>query len=125
MKTKDFGISVIQRFWSIFSLPCFFGLSFFLERGVSYQLSVSGVMAILYQGLVVAGFCFVSWTSILKKYSPSKLVVLFFTTPLFGVLLSYLLLDDEVSPSLIIGAGLVAFGIYIVNKHDTRRADKQ
>jgi len=82
-------------------------------------------MAILYQGLVVAGFCFVSWTSILKKYSPSKLVVLFFTTPLFGVLLSYLLLDDEVSPSLIIGAGLVAFGIYIVNKHDTRRADKQ
>ena len=109
----------------IFSLPCFFGLSFFLERGVSYQLSVSGVTAILYQGLVVAGFCFVSWTSILKKYSPSKLVVLFFTTPLFGILLSYLLLDDEVSPSLIIGAGLVAFGIYMVNKHDTRRADKQ
>jgi drug/metabolite transporter (DMT)-like permease len=100
-------------------------LSFFLESGVGYQLSVSGVVAILYQGLVIAGFCFVSWTSVLKKYSPSKLVVLFFTTPLFGVLLSHLLLGDEVSSSLILGVGLVAFGIYMVNKHDTRRADKQ
>jgi len=109
----------------VFSLPCFFGLSFFLESGVGYQLSVSGIVAILYQGLVIAGFCFVSWTSVLKKYSPSKLVVLFFTTPLFGVLLSHLLLGDEVSSSLILGVGLVAFGIYMVNKHDTRRADKQ
>ena len=108
-----------------FSLPCFFLLSFFLESGVDYQLSISGVIAIFYQGLVIAGFCFVGWTSVLKKYSPSKLVVLFFSTPLFGVLLSYLFLKDEVGPSLIIGVALVAFGIYMVNKHETRHVDKQ
>ena len=100
----------------ILSLPCFFGLSFFLEKGASYHFSASGVTAICYQGLVVAGFCFVAWTSVLEKYSPSKLVVLFFTTPLFGVLLSHLLLGDEISPSLIAGAGFVAGGIYLVNK---------
>ncbi|MBI1930181.1 DMT family transporter [Candidatus Poribacteria bacterium] len=100
----------------ILSLPCFFGLSFFLEKGASYHFSASGVAAICYQGLVVAGFCFVAWTSVLERYSPSKLVVLFFTTPLFGVLLSHLLLGDEISPSLIAGAGFVAGGIYLVNK---------
>ena len=109
----------------LFSLPCFFLLSFFLESGVDYQLSISGGIAIFYQGLVIAGFCFVGWTSVLKKYSPSKLVVLFFSTPLFGVLLSYLFLKDEVGPSLIIGVALVAFGIYMVNKHETRHVDKQ
>ena len=69
-----------------------------------------------YQGIVIAGFCFVSWTSILEKYSPSKLVVLFFLTPLFGVFLSYLLLGDEIGFGLIVGACLVAYGIYLVNK---------
>ena len=103
----------------IFSLPCFLGLSLLLEREASYQLSISSIVAILYQGVVVAGFCFVTWTSVLKKYSPSRLVVLFFTTPLFGVLLSHLLLGDEISPSLIIGAGLVALGIYMVNRQET------
>ena len=72
--------------------------------------------AIFYQGIVIAGFCFVSWTSILEKYSPSKLVVLFFVTPLFGVVLSYLLLGDEIGFALIAGACLVAYGIYLVNK---------
>ena len=99
-----------------FCSPCFFVLSFFLENGASYRFSISGLVAIFYQGLVVAGFCFVAWTSVLEKYSPSKLVVLFFTTPLFGVLLSYLLLGDEMNLSLIAGVGLVAYGIYLVNK---------
>jgi drug/metabolite transporter (DMT)-like permease len=37
-------------------------------------------------------------------------------TPLFGVLLSYLFLGDEIGLALIFGAGLVAYGIYLVNK---------
>ena len=80
-------------FWlMIFSIPCFVLSSLVLERGANFHFSIAGVSAIFYQGIVIAGFCFVSWTSILEKYSPSRLVVLFFLTPLFGVLLSYLLL---------------------------------
>lgn len=102
--------------WEIvFSIPCFFGLSFLLESGISYKFSTPGFVAILYQGLVVAGFCFVAWTSVLEKYSASKLIVLFFSTPLFGVLLSHLLLGDKINLNLIAGAILVAFGIYLVN----------
>ncbi len=100
----------------IFSIPCFVVPSLFFEREANFQFSISGAAAILYQGIVIAGFCFVTWTSILEKYSPSRLVVLFFLTPLFGVLLSYLFLGDEIGLALIFGAGLVAYGIYLVNK---------
>ncbi len=104
-------------FWlMVFSIPCFVISSLFLEREANFHFSVSGVSAIFYQGIVIAGFCFVSWTSILEQYSPSRLVVLFFVTPLFGVLLSYLLLGDEIGFTLIVGACLVAYGIYLVNK---------
>ena len=100
----------------IFSLPCFFGLSLLLEDQSSYAFSPAVISAILYQGLIVAGFCFVGWTSILKKHSPSKLVVLSFATPISGIIFSHLLLTDELSFSLITGATLVAFGIYLVNR---------
>ncbi len=97
------------------SLPCFGLLSFVFERGETFQLTTSGGIALFYQGGVIAGFCFLVWTSILERYSASKLVVLFFATPLSGVLFSHLILDDALTFSLLAGALLVAAGIYLVN----------
>ena len=97
------------------SLPCYAAMSFLLERGEPMQLTLAGSAALLYQGGVIAGFCFLAWTSILERYSASKLVVLFFATPLSGVVFSYLILGDELTLSLLAGAALVAAGIYLVN----------
>lgn len=100
----------------IISLPCFFGSSLLLEDQSSYTFTPAVIVAILYQGLVVGAFCFVGWTSILKKHSPSKLVVFAFATPISGIIFSRLLLGDELGFSLIAGAALVACGIYLVNR---------
>ena len=97
------------------SLPCYFVMNLLLERGEPMQLTLGGAAALLYQGGVVAGFCFLVWTSVLERYSASKLVVLFFATPLSGVLFSHLILGDELTLSLLGGAALVAAGIYLVN----------
>jgi drug/metabolite transporter (DMT)-like permease len=98
------------------SLPFYAILSFLFERGSTFQLTLAGSVALFYQGGVIAGFCFLAWTSILERYSASKLVVLFFATPLAGVLFSHLLLGDELTFSLLVGAVLVAAGIYLVNR---------
>lgn len=98
------------------SLPCYGLLSIVFERGEAFQLTISAGIALFYQGGVIAGFCFLVWTSILERYSASKIVVLFFATPLSGVLFSYLILDDELTFSLLAGAVLVAAGIYLVNR---------
>ena len=97
------------------SLPVYVIISLLLERGEPMQLTLSAAAALLYQGGVIAGFCFLAWTSILERYSASKLVVLFFATPLSGVLFSHLILGDELTLSLLGGAALVAAGIYLVN----------
>ncbi len=97
------------------SLPVYVAISLLLERGEPMQLTLSAALALLYQGGVIAGFCFLAWTSILERYSASKLVVLFFATPLSGVLFSHLILGDELTLSLLGGAALVAAGIYLVN----------
>ena len=97
------------------SLPFYVVASLVVERGEPMQLTLSAALALLYQGGVIAGFCFLAWTAILERYSASKLVVLFFATPLSGVLFSHLILGDELTLSLLGGAALVAAGIYLVN----------
>ena len=99
----------------VLSLPCFAALSFLFERGETFQISLAGAAALLYQGGIIAGFCFLAWTSILEKYSASKLVVFFFATPLSGVVFSSLFLGDELTVYLLGGAILVAVGIFLVN----------
>jgi drug/metabolite transporter (DMT)-like permease len=74
------------------------------------------VTAIAYQAVVVGVFCFLTWFSILKRHSPSRLTVLFFTAPLWGLLASYLLLGEGISSGLAIGGGMVALGIFLVNR---------
>lgn len=103
-------------FWYlILSLPCYGGLSVLFEPEKMFQLTLVGSAALLYQGGIIAGFCFLAWTAILERYSASKLVVLFFATPLSGVLFSHMLLNDKLTFSLLTGSVLVAAGIYLVN----------
>ncbi len=97
------------------SLPAYAVLSLLFETDASFTISLSSGVALLYQGGVVAGYCFLAWTAILERYSASKLVVLFFVTPLSGVLFSHLLLGDELTFTLLVGSVFVAGGIYLVN----------
>ncbi len=97
------------------SLPVYGLLSVLFELQMNFKLTVDGSLALLYQGGVIAGFCFLAWTAVLEKYSASKLVVFFFATPLSGVLFSHLMLGDKLTFELLVGSVLVAAGIYLVN----------
>ncbi len=107
--------------WQAFtSLPIFFGTSLLFEAEPRMILSVDVVSGVLYQGIVVAGFCFLIFLGLLKKYKASRIGVFGFITPLFGVILSGLLLKEPVSPALIGSVLLVGIGIVIANREITR-----
>jgi len=104
-------------FWEmVFGLIPFFLLSLIFERSSDYSLTWELVVALIYQGGVVASIAFIVWTTLLQRYSASKISAFLFATPLFGVGLSALILHEAITPYLVIGALLVAGGIYIVNK---------
>ena len=102
-------------------VPVFFTLSAIFEGRAGYGFSFPALFAVLYQGAGIAGFCFVAWTLLLKDYPPSRLSVLFFTTPLWGILLSNLLIGEPITLGLTIGAALVALGIYTINRTPKRQ----
>jgi len=100
----------------VVAVPLFFALHLLFDGGEGFAFSTAVIGALIYQGVVVGFFCFLTWLAILKRHSPSRASVLFFTAPLWGLLLSYLLLGEGISIGLAIGAGMVALGIYLVNR---------
>jgi len=104
-------------FWqATLSLPVFAVASALFEREMVWELSSSVIGAVVFQGVVIAGFCFILMASLLRRHRASTLGAFGFVTPVVGVLLSVLLLGEELSPLLAASLLLVAIGIVVVNR---------
>jgi drug/metabolite transporter (DMT)-like permease len=69
-----------------------------------------------YQAFWVVGLTFLLWVGLVKTYSASKLSAFTFITPLFGVVASYFILHDILTPVFGAAALLVMAGLYLVNR---------
>ena len=101
-------------FWMLLlSLPVAAALSLLAGETARLRFDIGGLLAVGYVGVVIAGFCFLAWTTILARYRASRLTVMFFATPLSGTFLSWWIIGDPLGPSLLLGALLVAAGIFV------------
>jgi drug/metabolite transporter (DMT)-like permease len=108
------------------------------EKGLGYQVALSipilalaawisgetltkvpGPLALslmVYQAVWVVGLTFLLWFSLVKTYSASKLSAFTFITPLFGVIASYFIMHDILTPVFGAAALLVLAGLVLVNR---------
>jgi drug/metabolite transporter (DMT)-like permease len=94
----------------------FFALSFATEDYSRARLDVAGAAGLLYQGLVVAGFCFTAWAYLLRRHRASHLAVFGFLQPICGILFGVWLRGDPLSAWLLAGGAAVGIGIVLVTK---------
>jgi drug/metabolite transporter (DMT)-like permease len=102
-----------QMLWS---LPVFLGLALATEPAAIQPVTWEPVAAILYQGVLIAGFCFVVWTTLLRRHSAANLSMFGFSVPIFGVALSAFVFGEAIQVQLLIGVLLVTLGILIVTR---------
>ena len=76
------------------------------------------VALMIYQAVWVVGLTFLLWFSLVQTYSASKLSAFTFITPLFGVVASYFIMHDTLTPVFGAAALLVIAGLYLVNRPD-------
>lgn len=109
-------------FWQIaFSTPCFLAAAALVEEPLVGPIHAPPILAILYQGVIVAGGCFVVWVKLLRKTPPGVLSVFAFPTPIFGVIASAFIFSEKLAPELMAGVLAVAAGILIVTLEASRR----
>ena len=114
--TQNINPVRLPSWQAILGVPMFLLLSLSLERWIRFRITPEVIYAVLYQGLVVAGFSFILLTTMLRRYMASRLGVFAFATPLFGVFLCYLLLAKRLSMMILVSGILVGVEISVVNK---------
>ena len=104
-------------FWHDIVAVVLFALTGWFFEDVTWgRLSISAWLGLLYQGILVGGVCFALQAHLLKHHSATQIAVFSFLTPLFGMILGWLLRGDQLSPWLLVASVAVAGGIYLVNR---------
>ncbi|MBD1549909.1 EamA family transporter [Pseudomonas typographi] len=85
---------------------------------LAFEPVASTWLNLAFQTLVVGFASFLAWFWLLGRYLASRLGVLSFLTPLLGILMGVLLLDEQVEPGFLLGAVLVMLGILLVSGSD-------
>ena len=100
----------------VLSIPIL-GMAAFLFGGTMTRFpGPLAVSLVAYQAIWVVGLTFLLWFVLVKTYSASKLSAFTFITPLFGVVASYFILHDRLTPVFAAAALLVVAGLYLVNR---------
>ncbi|MGF6591805.1 DMT family transporter [Pseudomonas sp. 2835] len=79
------------------------------------QFTPLSIGSLLFQGLIVSFFSYLTWFWLLRRYLASNLAVFSFITPLFGVTFGVLLLGEPLSLNFVLGAIMVLFGVTLVS----------
>ncbi|MDO9432134.1 MAG: DMT family transporter, partial [Phenylobacterium sp.] len=68
-----------------------------------------------YQTVVITLISYVVWFWLLRHYLASRLSILSFLTPLFGVVFGVMILNEPLEPPFVMGAILVLVGVSLVS----------
>ncbi|MGE0501724.1 MAG: DMT family transporter [Rhizobiaceae bacterium] len=78
--------------------------------------------ALLFQGVYIAAFTYMVWFWMVARYPAAGLSSFAFLTPVFGVLLGAIVLDEPLTWRIGLALALIATGILIVNRPARRQA---
>ncbi|MDW3184326.1 DMT family transporter [Roseobacter sp.] len=74
------------------------------------------IAGLLFQIIAVASLGFLAWFWLMSIYPASSVASFSFLSPVFAVILGWLLLSEDVGPQVWVALALVALGIYLINR---------
>lgn len=99
----------------IFSVPVFLSTGFLWDGRMIYDMNLTVIGAYVYQSLISAAFGFVAWSTMLQRYGASTLHSFLFIMPIAGVVCSGLVLNEPITPNLIVAVAFIAGGIMMIH----------
>jgi drug/metabolite transporter (DMT)-like permease len=101
----------LMLYQSLIGIVGFFLIGLVLEAGRPTRWTTTLILSVLFQGVVIGGFNFVTNAWLLKIYRPSALATVALTTPIWGVLIAAAIGGEGLAPELILSTLLVVAGI--------------
>ena len=113
LNQAEIKILYTQAFVGTFT---FFVFSQLFEHS-NFSISYNFVIALLYQGVIIAGFGFIGQTWLMKKYLPSRILIINISQPVFGVILAWVVLGEIPGFELVFATIFVLSGSYLAFKN--------
>ncbi len=115
----------MQNFWQLaVSAPILLGAAMFFGPLIR-DLQPIHLWGLAFQIVVVAGAGFLFWIWLLSIYPTSSVASFSFLSPIFGILLGWLLLGEQAGASIFAAGGLVAAGIVLINRPRPRQVPQK
>lgn len=86
-----------------------------IEEPVTFNI----VIMILFFGIFCTGLTYLIYFKLVKEIGPVKSLTVTYLMPVFGILWSFLFLDENITITTIIGLVIILLGIYILSKSKT------
>lgn len=87
-----------------------------LAGPVLRDVSAAAVGTLLFQAIYIVAFTYVLWFWLMRRYPAAGLSSFAFLTPVFGVFLGGVILDEPLSARLFAALAMIAAGLAIVNR---------
>ncbi|MGJ9457660.1 DMT family transporter [Oceanobacillus sp. CF4.6] len=107
-------------FQMLFGTIAIFIVTLFMEWGEPVQLNAQSTYYILFTGVLASALCFTVWFIILSVIDMVTATISTMLVPLFGLLFSSLLLNEEMTPSIVVGFVLIVIGIIVAQLKNPR-----
>lgn len=107
-------VTSIARWSMLIGAPTYFLLSFSQPDFGITHIGGPQIFAVVYMGVIASALLLAYWGHLLLRYSPAKISVFFFMTPIVGVVGSALYLGEQLGWHLLLGAALTAAGVWLV-----------
>lgn len=105
-----------QLLWQlVISAPILIVMSLFYGDLIR-DLEPIHIAGLIYQIVAIASFGFLAWFWLMKIYPASSVASFSFLSPVFSVLLGWLLLGEDIALSIWLALALVASGLYLINR---------
>lgn len=88
-----------------------------LFESSNFSISYNLIIALFYQGVIIAGFGFIGQTWLMKKYLPSRILIINISQPVFGVILAWVVLGEIPGFELVFATIFVLSGSYLAFKN--------
>ncbi|MDB9776451.1 DMT family transporter [Alphaproteobacteria bacterium] len=109
----------VNAWMAIITFPCLALLTLILEPDAIDQvlgMNQTSIVTILYSGLILSCVAQVGMFWLYKYYNVQTVLPLYSLFPIFGILLTILMLDEYLTDYIIVGTVIVISGNYILQK---------
>ncbi len=118
---KKYGILFVTFLSFVAGTICYIPFIFIFNEHTNIQLSLNGILLLLYMGIVITGAGYLSYFKGLKAISVEKGSMVFFLKPVFAIILSIIFLSESINIIQIISILLILYAVSPVIKRKIKK----